>query len=185
MARPTTKGSTLHEAAFQVLDEIVAHAQLHGLDGDLLVAGSGDHDGGREGAAGGHRPEHLQAAQAGHRLVDDDRVVGMSPRRRPGPSRRRRRRRRRSPPAPGTSAPGAPGRRRPPCTALSVHASAPSAGRRQAFLACPERQTGMSALLEGRPCRRRSGREWRGFRATNGRRRRGRADRSGCPPSPP
>ena len=40
MARPTTKGSTLYEAAFQVLDEIVAHAELHGLDGDLLVAGA-------------------------------------------------------------------------------------------------------------------------------------------------
>ena len=38
------QGQHVHEAAFEVLDEVVAHAQLHGLDGDLLVAGAGDHD---------------------------------------------------------------------------------------------------------------------------------------------
>ena len=70
-------------------------------------------------ARGDHGANHVQAAEARHRLVDDDRVVGVG--RAGGQARRAVAGQvdRRSPPAPGTSARGAPGRRRPPCTAPS------------------------------------------------------------------
>ena len=65
------------EAAFEILDEIIADAQLHGLDGDLFVAGAGDHDRRRQRPVGDHGPNHFQAAQAGHGLIDDHGVIGL------------------------------------------------------------------------------------------------------------
>ena len=69
------QGEHVDETAFEILDQIIAHAQLHRLDGDLFVAGAGDHDGWGRRLLGGDGPNHLQAAEARHGLVDDDRGI--------------------------------------------------------------------------------------------------------------
>src|SRR2546425_296757 len=59
------------------LRDVVGGAQLHRLDGDLLRAEGGDHDGRRLGRVLAHPAQHVHAAHVLQAQIGDDEVVGL------------------------------------------------------------------------------------------------------------
>ncbi len=72
-------GQQFEIPTFQVLDNVIARAQLHGLHCNLLTARASDHDRRRHRLfSGSQDANHFQASVDGHMLISGHHIVGAS-----------------------------------------------------------------------------------------------------------